>query len=217
MTDYILKEIKALPPESNVQQARAICESLPITHVPVVKDKVLLGCFSESDILTIEDKTASLATHSHLFDHFYSLPENSILELLKLFAENDCNLIPVLSDKHEYIGYYELSDILDLFNSSPFVHRNDETLVVEKKNKDYSMSEIAQIVESNGGQLLGCYIVSETAETVQVFLKIASTEMNEIIQTFRRYNYTVNSKHQDDQYLEELKNRAAYLNKYLDI
>jgi len=217
MADYILKEIKALSPENTVQQAQKICASLPISHVLVVKNKVLLGCFSESDVFTTEDKESLITTHSHLFSHFYSNVETSVLELLNAFAENDCTIIPVLNSKQEYIGYYELSDVLDLFNNSPFVHRNDETLLIEKNNKDYSMSEIAQIVESNGGQLLGCYIVSETSETVQVFLKIVSNEMNEIIQTFRRYNYTVNSKHQDDLYLEDLKNRAAYLNKYLDI
>jgi len=40
---------------------------------------------------------------------------------------------------------------------------------------------------------------------------------NKIIQTFRRYNYTVLSKHVEDAYLEDLKDRSNYLQKYLNI
>ena len=42
-------------------------------------------------------------------------------------------------------------------------------------------------------------------------------DINEIIQTFRRYNYTVISEHKDDFYLQDLKERSDYLQKYLNM
>ena len=42
-------------------------------------------------------------------------------------------------------------------------------------------------------------------------------DINEIIQTFRRYNYSVLSLHEDDFYLQDLKDRSDYLQKYLDM
>jgi activator of HSP90 ATPase len=92
-----------------------------------------------------------------------------------------------------------------------------ETLIVEKLEDDYSMSEICQIVESNGGKLLGLYISQKENEAVQVTLKIISEEINEIMHTFRRYNYKVISTHENDIYLEDLKNRSEYLQKYLEM
>ena len=44
-----------------------------------------------------------------------------------------------------------------------------------------------------------------------------SEEMNEIIQTFRRYSYTIIFGNNDDQFLEDLKERSAYLDKYLNV
>ena len=64
--------------------------------------------------------------------------------------------------------------------------------------------------------LLGAYISNYIEDKTELTLKISSPETNEIIQSFRRYNYTILTKHQDDFYLEELKNRADYLQKFLN-
>ena len=79
------------------------------------------------------------------------------------------------------------------------------------------MSEIAQIVESNNAKLLGLFISYNDMEKVEVTLKLSLGGMNEIIQTFRRYNYEIISEHQEDAYLNNLKDRSDYLDKYLNI
>jgi hypothetical protein len=79
------------------------------------------------------------------------------------------------------------------------------------------MSQIAQIVEGNNSKILGSIISFSDEQIVQVTLKIVSGNMNEIIQTFRRYNYDIISNHQDDTYIEKLTERSAYLDKYLSL
>ena len=217
INDYILKEIKALRLENTVKSAQKLCKDLPITHIPVVENGKLIGCLPQSDVQTIENKNRELNEYTYLLDHFHTNKKASLLDLITLFADNDCNLIPVLDNEQNYVGYYELGDILDAFADSPFLHNESETLIVEKSKTDYSMSEVSQIVEANGSKLLGLYISSDLADTVQITLNIISDEMNEVIQTFRRYDYHVITLHEDDSYLEELKDRADYLKKYLDI
>ena len=92
-----------------------------------------------------------------------------------------------------------------------------ETLIVEKLQNDYSMSEVSQIVEGNGGKLLGSYISEKRNDFIQITLKIVSQDINEIMQTFRRYEYKIVSVHDNDIYLEDLKNRSEYLQKYLEM
>ncbi|MCG8882537.1 CBS domain-containing protein [Tenacibaculum finnmarkense] len=217
INDFILDEIKALSLKSTVKGAQKVCGNLPITHIPIVENRKLIGCLPESDIQTIENKDHKLSEYSYLLDNFHCNEKATLLDLIVLFADNDCNLIPVLNQEMNYIGYYELSDILDTFADSPFLHNQSETLIVAKNKNDYSMSQIAQIVEASGGKLLGLYISSENQDTIQVTLKVITNDINEIIQTFRRYDYAVLTQHQDDFYLEELKDRAAYLKKYLDM
>ncbi|MCY1229202.1 hypothetical protein D9M72_415590 [compost metagenome] len=79
------------------------------------------------------------------------------------------------------------------------------------------MSQITQIVESNNGKLLGLFVSNVEADKVQITIKITLGAMNEIIQTFRRYNYEIISEHQEDNYLNALKERSDYLDKYLNI
>lgn len=72
INDYILKEIKALTPEDSVSSALQLCEHLPITHIPIVKDNKLIGCFAEDDIQTIENKETTLQEYIHLIQHFHA-------------------------------------------------------------------------------------------------------------------------------------------------
>ena len=217
INDYILKEIKALSPNDTVKKAKQFCENYPISHFPIVDNNKLVGCFAESDIRTIEDEGNTIKSQLFLLQNYFASETTPLLDLIALFADNDCNLIPVLNQEKEYIGYYELSDILDVFADSPFLHRDNDTFIVSKNKNDFSMSEVAQIVESNKAKLLGLYISSETTDDIVVTLKVSSNQVNEIIQTFRRYEYNVISEHLDDHYLEELKDRANYLKKYLDM
>lgn len=217
ITDYISQYIKPLTLQSTVKSAQKLCKDVPISHFPVVENGKLLGSFPERDLRTIENKNRELKEYSYLLDHFFTDEKTTLLDLITLFADNDCNIIPVLNEAKNYIGYYELSDILDAFADSPFLHNESETIIVEKNVDDYSMSEISQIVESNKAKLLGMYISSQSINKVKVTLKIISKELNEIVQTFRRYDYTVITIHQDDSYLEDLKNRSDYLKKYLEM
>ena len=137
--------------------------------------------------------------------------------MFKIFADNDTNIIPILNEEKNYIGYYDLRDVLDIFSTSPFMIEESETLTVKKLESDYSMSEVSQIVESNGGKLLGAFISEKNEEFIEVTLKIVSEEINEIMHTFRRYDYEIVSNHENDIYLEDLKNRSEYLQKYLEM
>nr|WP_298989669.1 CBS domain-containing protein [uncultured Polaribacter sp.] len=217
ITDYILNEIKPLKLKSSVADAIELFDNYPITHFPVIENNKLLGSFAEDDIHTTNENDQELVEHAHLLNSFFADEKATVLELLKIFADNDTNIIPVLNKNKDYIGYYDLRDVLDVFSTSPFMIEESETLIVEKLENDYSMSEISQIIESNSAKLLGCYISEKKNDFVQITLKIVSSDIHEIMHTFRRYEYKIISMHDNDIYLEDLKNRSEYLQKYLEM
>jgi hypothetical protein len=79
------------------------------------------------------------------------------------------------------------------------------------------MSQIAQIIESNNGKVLGLFVSDSDTESIEITIKVSLGAMNEIIQTFRRYNYEIVSEHHEDNYINNLKERSDYLDKYLNI
>lgn len=215
--EYILDDLEVLTPESLVKKAQQIFETLPITHLPIVKNGELLGSISESDIQTIDEKLSKISEHSHLIDFFFTDESITLLKTIKLFSENDTNIMPVLNNEKKYMGYFELNDVLEFFCSSSSLFSDGIIIVIEKNKKDFSMSEVSQIVESNNANILGLYISNQTSDIIQATVKINSEDINEVIQTFRRYNYNLISEHKDDFYLQDLKDRSDYLQKYLNM
>jgi len=70
-------------------------------------------------------------------------------------------------------------------------------LILEVNTVDYSMAQIAQIVESNNARILSSYILSNPDSTkLDVTLKINQLDLTSIIRTFERYDYIVKASFQ---------------------
>jgi len=216
-TDYISKDIKPLLSSDKISKAKGLFNQLTFTHLPVIEKGLYLGSIAENDLQGIVENDQSLSESSFLFQSFFAFDNTNWFELLKLFALNDTNIIPVITKKQKYLGYYELTDILHIFNSTPFLNQSGAMLVVSKGVSEYSFSEISQIIESNNAKLLGAFISNSDDENIEITIKISDHDLNNTIQTFRRYNYTILTGFHVDEYLNTLKERSDYLQKYLDI
>lgn len=216
-TDYITREVKALDPSDKVNKAKELFKELTYTHLPVVEEGLLLGLVSEADIQTIENGDLPLDDFRYLFQSFFVSESINWFELLKIFALHETSIIPVIDAHHMYLGYYELSDILHIFNNTPFLHETGAILVVSKGINDYSFSQVAQIAESNNAKILGAFVSGYEDEMIEITIKLSDHDLNNTIQTFRRYSYEILTSFHMDEYLKTLKERSDYLQKYLNI
>ncbi|GLB51041.1 hypothetical protein NBRC110019_00800 [Neptunitalea chrysea] len=216
ITSYINIDFQVISPDESIKNVQAIFNSTTFTHLPIIHNNVLVGNISEDDCKSF-DNSENIEAYNYLYNAFHVKKSTSWLDVLEAFVLNETNIMPVLDEDDLYIGIYELNDILSFFNETPFLSEPGSTIVVEKNRRDYSFSEIAQIIESNNGKILGIFISDLKDNITQVTLKITSGGLNEILQTFRRYNYEVILGSEEDTYLKELKERSEYLNKYLNI
>lgn len=216
LQDHITNDCLPLLPNYTIGMAGELFAKTTCTHIPVVDDEKLLGLLSEEDVQGF-DADKKISDYLYLLDHFFVSKRTVWLDVLEAFARSDSNVMPVLDGKGNYIGYYELVDIIGLFRETPFLSEQGGVVVVEKGVNDYSFSEISQIVESNEGRVLGAFISDMHDDITQVTVKVSSSGLNDILQTFRRYNYNVVSGNEDDAYFEELKKRSRYLDRYLNI
>ncbi|WP_422350285.1 CBS domain-containing protein [Flagellimonas sp.] len=191
-------------------------EETTFSHVAVSENGIYIGSLSENDLACFEaDKTIE---DFRIDLEFFSVTKETLwLDVLEMFSRNQANILPVLDDNQVIIGYYDLEDVVADFIDTPFFKEPGGILVVATGIKDYSFSEIAQIVEGNNARLLGAFITDSQNDVVQITLKIGTLNLNEVAQTFRRYNYTIVFGNSDDQFLEDLKQRSDYLEKYLNV
>jgi CBS domain-containing protein len=186
------------------------------SHVAVVEKGKFVGLLNEND-LKVFDAGKTIADHQYSLESFFVTIETNWLDVLEVFAHNEANLLPVINDKQQVTGYYDLTEIVHVFIDTPFFTEPGSILMVEKGIKDYSFSEIAQIVESNNTRFIGGLVTDMHNDVVQVTLKIGTSNLNEIIQSFRRYNYNIVFGNNNDQFIEDLKQRSDYLDKYLNV
>lgn len=213
---YIINDIKPIDIDTSILEVKEAFNQLTFSHIPIVHKKQYVGCISETDAHCF-DSGKTLSDISYALEPFHVKISTNWLDILEAFALKSSNIMPVLDDKNQYLGYYELSDIMNLFNHTPFLNEAGAIIVVEKGSHDYSFSEICQIIESNDGKVLGVFISKIENDITEATIKIGHSNLSAISQTFRRYGYNVSSEHDEDKMQEELKERSEYLNKYLNI
>lgn len=216
ITNYITTDFKAIDSQETIASVKDFFDELTFSHFPVVEEGIYIGSISSEDIETF-DNDKKVIDYRYTFSNFFTRKEAIWLEVLEVFAKNHTNLIPVLDENNSYVGYYEIDDIMSFFHQTPFLKEQGRIIKVKKGVLDYSMSQITQIVESNDGKLLGLFISESDVDSIEVTMKISMGAINEIVQTFRRYNYEITSEHPEDNYISNLRERSDYLDKYLNI
>lgn len=216
LSDYINNDYKPLDIEESIALAQDFFVDVSFSHFPVMEEGIFVGNLSGEDVETF-DSNKKILDYKYTLESFFTQKKDAWLDVLENFAQNQTTIMPILDENNSYLGYYEIADVIRIFNETSFLKEPGNIIVVEKNINEYSFSQISQIIEGNNGKLLGLFISDTTNTTVQITLKIAAGVMNEIIQTFRRYEYDVVSEHQDDGFLNNLKERSEYLDRYLNI
>lgn len=214
---YILKETKPLRLEDKLKKAVQLLEDSGYSHLAVVSKGVYEGTVSLKQAEERTDLSTKIGDVRSLLNPVYVLNTMDWFDVLQVFATNNCNALPVIDKEKNYLGYYEIEDFLGLFRQTPFLHENGMTLIISKGVNDYSFSEIAQIIESNNATLFGAFVSAIDQEMAEIILKISLHDISNTIQTFRRYGYHIINEIHEDRYLQYLKERADYLEKYLNI
>ena len=192
------------------------CNHYGFSHLPVVEKGIYRGMVRCDDLMAIENQQENLQQYRHLLEKTYLSDRMNWTESMAVMMRNEANVMGVLDLSGKYIGVRLLDDILNLLTEKAFVNDNGYVLVVSKLTADFSISQVAQIIESDGGKILGI-LVNETGQNTEVEVKIATDDINEIIQTFRRYDYNIISQMEEDLHLQELKEHSDFLRRYLEM
>lgn len=215
LENLIINDLNPVNLNDTVGDVKMMFSQLTYSHIPVKNGDIYVGCISETDAHCFESQKI-LSDINYALEGFYVRNTTNWLDVLEAFAQNDSNVMPVLDTNNNYLGYYELNDIIQLFNETPFFAESGGIIIVEKGVFDYSFSEVCQIIESNNAKIFGALISKMENDKVQITVKIGNAALNDVLQSFRRYGYNIVSGIEEDSYIESLKERSDYLKKYLD-
>lgn len=216
--DLITDEIPPLTHTDTAEKALAWMEEFKVSHLPVLKNGNFVGVISESDLLDMMDLDKTLDV---LFQHLprpYALEGDHIYQVLARIAEAKLSVIPILDRQEQYLGCTTVQHLMSLIANTGSIKESGGILVIEMAATDYSMAQIAQIVESNDARILSSFIMSSPDSTnIEVTLKINTIELDRIIRTFERYDYVIKASFQKSQAEDDLRFRYDALMNYLNL
>ena len=214
--DLITEEIPPLTHLDSGEKALRWMEEFKVSHLPVLKNGNFVGVLSESDIL---DKLDLVEKLDVLFDHLprpYVNQNAHIYEVLSRMAEHHVSIMPILDDQEQYIGCTSVYQLLTILAQTGSIRERGGIIVLEINSNDYSMAQIAQIVESNNARILSSYIMSSPDSTkIEVTLKINEMELSRIIRTFERYDYVIKASYQKSDSDDDIQRRYDELMTFL--
>lgn len=173
-----------------------------------VTEKLLLEC---DDLSAIESLQESFQLHkiqegTHLFD------------VLKITSEQDSYFLPVVNIENEYLGMTTPQKILNKIAMHSSLVSSGGIIVLELETKNYSLTEISKIVESNNAMILHSMMATSVNQNfIQISLKINKNDLKDIQHTFERYQYNVLAVLHQSEYESQLQERYDSLMKYLEV
>jgi CBS domain-containing protein len=193
-------------------------EEFHLEHLPIVEGTNYLGLISEQDVLKLDSLERPLVNQQlSLFKPFVKANQ-PVFEIVKLMAREHLSLIPVIDDENHYLGLINSRDLLKYYKDSGIFEDATGVIVLEMNSRNYSLSEIARIVELEDAKILSSYITPNVEnETFDITLKINQVDLSRILSSFSRHGYFVKEHYNQAQFVEDLKSRYDSLIKYLDI
>ena len=173
---------------------------------------------SEEDILNLNAPDEPLGNHELSLYRPYVNENQHLFEVIKTAATLKLSLIPVIDDNEKYIGAITAEGLVKYLASTSSINEPGGVLVLEVNTKDYVLSEISRIVESNDTKILAVYVSTHKDSTkMEVTLKLNSNDLKTMIATFERFDYNVMASFQESEFFDNLKDNYDSLMKYLDI
>lgn len=215
--DLITDTIVPLRTSDTGAEALITMNDFYIRHLPVVNNETLLALISEEDVLNA-DPASAVGTYFQPNRPAAVLRTTHLYDVMKLVAEHKLSVVPVVDESENYLGMITAEHLLRFFGETGTFRDPGSILVLSMTRHDYSMAEIARIVESEGAILLSSFVQSiPDTSRIEVTIKLNSQQVGAIIATLERYDYTVKASFNERQLQDALKERYDSLINYLNI
>lgn len=192
-------------------------EEFKVSDIPVVDKGLYLGMIEEAQVLDRSNLDDAISTYNIQFKKPFAHENQHIFEIISLIVANEVDILPVLDSSEKYLGTITINSILKFFSETVSVANQGSIISIELNINDYSLSEIAKIVESDNAKILASFITSHPDSTkLEVTLKINKNEITRILATFERFNYIITASYNETDYQKDLQNRYDEFMRFLN-
>lgn len=214
----MVNDIKPLLNSEKVGDILDIMEELKYTHLPVVdQDRNYLGLLCEDDLLELDEEDR-IQKHQRCLKPFAIAANSHLFEAVKSMGEGQLSLLPVVNTEGGYLGYVPAVELLQDLGRELSFNERGSVIVLKMDVRDYHLAQVSQIVESEDAKIIGLLLFNDTnPDLLNLVLKINQEDLSRIIQSFKRYNYSIDAVFHQSIFDENLADRYESFMKYINI
>ncbi|MDF2454868.1 MAG: hypothetical protein K0R51_861, partial [Cytophagaceae bacterium] len=120
-----------------------------VTQLPVVDHSQYVGLITEENIMEMNDPALLISSYELDYKDARVLPDVHYLDLLKKADQHKIILLPVTDPSGVYLGVVSVSDISAALAQMLNGYGPGGIIVLSMKERDYSLSQISRLIESN--------------------------------------------------------------------
>ena len=213
---FIDPSIVPLKISDSVAVAIDFFKEFSVRQLPVVQDNICIGILSLDEIeeeledIPVLDFINLSYSFASTYDHIY--------EVMRAISEQSVTLIPIIDENNNYLGCITLASLFKNYVNCAAFSQPGSILVLEMDKKNYSLAEIARIVESENKVILSSLLSSNAeSDRLEITLKLNSAQIQNLLSTFERFGYNIKATFDEEDVKDTLKNRYESLMTYLNV
>ncbi len=199
------------------EEAITIMNIFHVKHLPIVNNEQLLGVISEEEILN-HDLSEPIGSFKLTMRRPYAKIEDHMFEVMSVMAENSLTVIPVIDNENNYKGLIIQDDIIQFYANSFSFTESGSIIVLKTTKRSYSLAEISRIIEMENATILSSFLTkSLDSDEILVTLKLNVQDIQHIIATLERYEYSIKATFSEVEYFDSMKERYDSLIHFLNV
>ena len=213
----ISNSIISLHPEDDGNRALELMNQFRVNHLAVVKNSFFLGVVSDKEINLWNSADEFIEEHLHNLASPHVLHSQHLFDIIEVLEKNNLSVVPVLDEEKQYQGVITNRKLLYTIAKSAAIQSIGGVIVLKMNNNDYSLTEIANIVESNNTKILSSYVTSTPESTkMELTLKLNTSDIVSIVKDLERFDYLITASYKEDEsdvdFLERYEQLMRFLN-----
>ena len=213
---FIDPSIVPLKISDSVAVAIDFFKEFSVRQLPVVHDNICIGILSLDEI---EEELADIPVLDFInLSYSFASTYDHIYEVMRAISEQSVTLFPIIDENNNYLGCITLASLFKNYVNCAAFSQPGSIVVLEMDKKNYSLAEIARIVESENKVILSSLLSSNAeSDRLEITLKLNSAQIQNLLSTFERFGYNIKATFDEEDVKDTLKNRYESLMTYLNV
>lgn len=214
----ISSEFPVLSLEDSGEKALRLMNEYRVFHLPLIQRDNYLALISEDDILDWDTPEEPLSLAEFLTFRPAVSEGSHPYEAVRIAKEFNLSVLPVVDKQNHFSGVITIDSLFSFLTDNNAIKSHGSILVFEMEQRNYSLSEIARICETNSVSILSLTVKNKDEQgMIWVTIKVNSNDIQALVSTFDRFNYTMTEVYSTSFTKEDVQQNYDMLMHYINL